>query len=427
MRSVEAICIGDELLEGRVRDANAAALGRALAEHGVTLDSVSFVPDDVPRIVAALKGAEADLVVISGGLGPTDDDFTREAAAEFARSPLELHEPSLDWIRRRFEARGSTFTDNNLKQAMLPLAAKALPTEVGTAPGFQLDAGETTFMFFPGVPREFGWFVERYVLEAIGPATNVSRGILQFHGIGESMLETKIADLATQARSRGVRLGYRAEYPLIEVKLAGPMDAVSEGREQIAERLREFVVGEDDQPLPARLGALLLERGETLATAESCTAGGIAALITEVSGSSAWFGRGYVTYANEAKMEELGVLESVLLAHGAVSAQTVCQMAAGARKRARATHAVAVSGIAGPGGGTPDKPVGTVHFGIATPRGTYHRHVVFPGDRSRVRIGTAYRALAFVLAVLEDRAEVLGAPYDESAVWAAEGIPVRSN
>lgn len=252
-----------------------------------------------------------------------------------------------------------------------------------------------------------------------------ARRALHFHGLGESTLETTISDVVDPAAKAGLIVGYRADYPVIELKLAGPPELVDRTATAVLERLGPWYVGEADDPLPARVGRLLLERGETVTTAESCTAGGIAALITEVSGSSAWFGRGYVTYANEAKVDEVGVLETTLLQHGAVSAQTVCQMAAGARRRSRATYAVAVSGIAGPSGGTPEKPVGTVHFGLATPRGTFHRHVHYRlGDRALVRAGTAYSALAMLLWVLEDRLgdHDVDGPWSDEQVWASGGI-----
>ncbi len=424
MTTIEAICIGDELLEGRTRDANAAALGEYLASRGHALSRARFVRDDPDEIVAALRESVADVVVVGGGLGPTSDDRTRDAAAQFAQCDLVTHEPSLLHIASRFASREQDFTSNNHRQALFPQSATPLPTEVGTAPGFTLQDGRRLLMFFPGVPHEYLWFVERYIGPRFAVRAEFERTMLVFHGLGESALAATIADIVDAAEQGGQIVGFRAAYPVIELKLAGERAAVAETRAKVLERLGDWCVGEDDESLPARLGRQLVARGESVTTAESCTAGGIAALLTEVGGSSAWFERGYVTYANAAKVAEVGVLESTLAVHGAVSAQTVCQMAAGARRRADATYALAVSGIAGPGGGTPEKPVGTVHFALATNEGTFHRRVHYQrASRSKVRAGTAYTALAMLLAFLERGPASMGHAWDDHEIWAPTGIP----
>jgi nicotinamide-nucleotide amidase len=425
---IEAICVGDELLDGRVRDRNAAHLGAFLAERGLTLRRVDVVPDDIEVIAAALDSKDCHLLVVSGGLGPTDDDVTRNAAAEWMGESLRLDRDALQAIRERFESRNRQFTENNRRQAMVPESAIVLPTEVGTAPGFRVNHRGKKVFFFPGVPREFAWYVEHVLGDALeAPATETARRRLFFHGIGESALATRLREVTAGLEDRGVSLAYRADYPLIELKVMGPPDATGEVADEIVEHARPWLVAEDDEPLPARLGRLLREAGTTITTAESCTAGGIAALITQVSGSSSWFQRGFVTYANEAKSEMLGVSEEILLRYGAVSAQTVCQMASGARREARSGYAVAVSGIAGPSGGTPDKPVGTVHFGLATPDGVWHRRVHYRlPDRQAIRDGTAYTALAMALWHLEDRMEAhsVTGPYTEDEVWSPGGIRI---
>jgi nicotinamide-nucleotide amidase len=424
---IEAICVGDELLDGRVRDRNAARLGEFLAERGLRLVGVRFVPDDMDAIATAIDSTDAHLVVVSGGLGPTDDDVTRYAAAAWLGQELEVDEDALAAIQARFEFRGRSFTENNRRQAMVPASATVLPTEVGTAPGFRLRHRGKEVFFFPGVPREFDWYVEHALSEALpDERPDVSNHRLFFHGIGESSLATRLADIAADAEDADVTIGYRADYPLIEIKVTGPPEATGAVADAITDVARPWLVAEDES-LPQRLGRLLLDSGATVSTAESCTAGGIAALITEVSGSSSWFQRGFVTYANEAKAEMLGVSDDVLLRHGAVSAQTVCQMASGAQKAARSTYAIAVSGIAGPSGGTPEKPVGTVHFGLAAPDGVWHRRVHFQvPDRAAVRAGTSCSALAMVLWHLEQRMDdhTVAGPYSDEQVWSSTGVRV---
>lgn len=425
--SIEMICIGDELLDGRIRDRNAAFLGDALQSRGLRLDRVTIVPDREAAIVDALQGSRAAIVVVSGGLGPTDDDRTRQAAATWIAAELETDPDALSAIRERYVSRGRPFLDNNGRQALFPAGAQVLATTVGTAPGFCVRADDQQVFFFPGVPREFQWFLAEYVLGELKADTNRATAALHFHGVPEAALADRLSTTTSLAEQGGVSIGYRADYPVIELKLSGPSGAVSSCAEEAQREAGAWLVGTADQVLPARLGARLLEQGATIATAESCTAGGIGALITDVSGSSGWFGQGFITYSNQAKMDLLGVRESVLLRHGAVSAQTVCQMASGARKASRATWAVAVSGIAGPGGGTPDKPVGTVHFGLSGPTGTYHRRVHYRlPSREMVRAGTAWTALAMVLWALEGRLDehsVTG-PYDDDDVWSEAGIEV---
>lgn len=430
MIRVEAICIGDELLDGRIRDLNAVALGEFICERGALLTRIEVVPDDHDAIVAALARTTAEIVVVSGGLGPTVDDLTRPAAAEFAGTRLILDEECLERIKQRFEARGYPFTPNNRQQATFPGGAEILRTEVGTAPGFRLEVDGRDFFFYPGVPSEYCWYLERTLEPRLGAGPKgKARTRLFFHGIGESALESHIEKVTDQAREHGVAVAYRADYPVVEVKLSGPADAVGDARDAVLSQIGPWVVGQDDETLSARIGRLLLERGATLTTAESCSGGGVASLVTETPGSSSWFQRAYITYANDAKMDELGVSADLLLEYGAVSPAVAMQMASGARRRARADYALAVSGIAGPGGGTQEKPVGTVHFALATPDGVYHRMIRYRlPDRHTIRAGTAWSALALLLWYLERRLDEhsVNGPYSDADVWSEGGV-VPSN
>ncbi|MEZ4461091.1 MAG: CinA family nicotinamide mononucleotide deamidase-related protein [bacterium] len=415
---IECIAIGDELLDGRVVETNANWLGGQAFERGATLSRVTTVADDVLDIEGALEEAGGQIVVVCGGLGPTSDDVTRDAVARWLKTELVEDGPSKTRLEQRFAKRGITVTANNYRQVLFPRTAEILPTDVGSAAGFCVRLELRTFFFFPGVPSEFRWFFDTYVAPEL-PGGQATRCQLHFFGRGESALEDDLQGLDALSEAHHVRVGYRATYPLIEIKLAGTPAGVEAVRAFVLDKVGHYNVGEDNETLAARVGRLLNDRDATITTAESCTAGGIAAAITDVSGSSRWFERGFVTYSNDAKTEMLGVRAATLEAYGAVSAPTVCQMAAGARARANADVAVAVSGIAGPGGGTPEKPVGTVHFSVATRSEVWHYRAVFAGrSRDQVRQSAVYTALALVLALLEDKPHrfELDGPYDPTDV-----------
>lgn len=399
---VEIVCVGDELLDGTIADRNTRFLGNFLSERGAVLKRAFVVPDEIDAICEALESCSAELVVVSGGLGPTSDDVTREAAAKWAGDTLELNESILTKLRELFEARGYTFTANNRRQAFFPGSAQILDTEVGTAAGFLLEAhGRKTF-FFPGVPSEFRWYCEHEIERWTGDST-VHKRRLFFHGRGESGLATSLDGIEDLAHKHGVRVGYRAEYPVIELKLVGQPEGVRVLQEFALERISPWWIGADDEGLSARIGRLLNQSQTTVSTVESCTAGAIAAAITDVPGSSAYFGHGWVTYSNEAKISEVGVDRDVLESYGAVSAQTVCQMALGGARRAKSDWGIAVSGIAGPGGGSVEKPVGQVHLAVASKDHVWHRQIQLRGSRARIREGTVFGALSLLLWILEDR------------------------
>ncbi len=426
---ISMICVGDELLDGSIRDLNMRTLGSVLVDHGLKLDSSKVIRDGVDLISEALEKA-VGIVVVSGGLGPTQDDVTRDGAAAWAGVQLAEDRESLETLRRRFEERNYPFTDNNRRQAFFPVGADILPNPRGSAPGFKLKVAGTTAYFFPGVPSEFQAFCETHLAPELAQGTGV-RTRLYFHGLGESQLETRLDGIEALAKELGSRVGYRADYPEIEVKLAADSDEALESAVAFVEsKIGLYAIGRDDEDISTRVGRLLMEQGATVTTAESCTAGGIAAKITDISGSSSWFEQGFVTYSNAAKHALIGVSNQTLERYGAVSAQVVTQMAAGARERAGATHALAVSGIAGPGGGTAEKPVGTVHFGLASPEGVYHQLIHFRvRTRERIRAGTVYSALAMLLWRLDGQSEhpnVRG-PFAVEDVNTPEGITIETD
>jgi nicotinamide-nucleotide amidase len=423
MKRVVMVSIGDELLDGRIADGNLQTVGRLLGERGMRLMAHWTVADQEDAIAEAVLAASrvGELVLTTGGLGPTADDVTRQAVARAAGVGLERDEEAAERMAARFAARGAVMTANNAQQALFPVGSRVLQSEVGTAAGFVTRVGGAQVVSMPGVPRELEWFMQTYVLELVGGA-GWSKASRQYFGVGESQLEAALDGIEAIAARVSGRVGYRACYPELYVTLSAPQaEGLAELVAHVDARAKRWEVGADGEWLLARLGRLLKERGETVTTAESCTAGGIARALTEIGGSSAWYERGWVTYANEAKEELVGVERAALEAHGAVSERVVCQMAAGARTRARATWGLAVSGVAGPGGGSEAKPVGTVHFGLAGPQGVWHYRGFFPGrDRGLVREGTVYMALALLLWKLEGRLEswegVTGPKSDEE-VW----------
>jgi nicotinamide-nucleotide amidase len=415
MVKVEVLAIGDELLDGRVVDTNGAHLARELRARGMALSRVTVVSDDVAVIAAELAaaGRRCDVVVCSGGLGPTDDDRTRDAAAAWLGEGLRWEQAAYEEIEAKFRAFGVSITPNNRRQAEFPQSAQVLVNEVGTAPAFFCAHPEgLRAWFLPGVPGEYRWLLERYVLPALRPegeARSLSRRTMKFFGRGESALEH---DLAGLALPEGVMLGYRAHFPEVHVTVSAWSGADGEGAraveaasEAILGRLGRYLVAEGEEELAERVGRLLVARGERVTCAESCTGGMIAAMITEVAGSSRYFDAGYVTYANEAKERLVGVSGATLAAHGAVSGEVAVEMARGAQAASGAQWAVAVSGIAGPGGGSAEKPVGTVELALATPAGVWRRGLSLRAGWGRVKIrqASAHSALAMLLRALEGR------------------------
>lgn len=414
---IAALAIGDELLDGRVVDRNAAGLATLLRQRGLSLGRMEVVPDRIDAIVEALSrlsSAHAH-VVCSGGLGPTVDDLTREAAAAWLGVELVSSAEARSRIEARFASMGRTMTANNARQALFPRGAEILWNDVGTAPGFMVEApvGGARVSFLPGVPSEYAWLIERAVLPSLLAATGateaVARRRLVFFGCGESELEDRMGDLEL---GPGALIGFRPHFPEIEVTLSAPASG-GESADVIVERLRErvvarvgrFVVAEGQETLPERLGRRLMARGERVTTAESCTGGMIAAAITSAAGSSAWFDQAVVTYSNASKVQRVGVAPASLEGFGAVSEAVVLEMASGARQVAGATWALSASGVAGPTGGSPEKPVGTVWVGLAGPSGAEAVKLSLPSSwsRHRIRQATTHHALAWLLRVVEGR------------------------
>ena len=399
--TVELLSTGDELLTGQVVDTNSAWLMDRLWDLGVMVRRKTLVSDDRTDLVAALAEttARADVVVMSGGLGPTEDDLTAECVAQAMGVPLVVDDDSLAAIRERFEKLGRTMTPNNAKQARFPRGATILPNRLGTAPGFVVSLGRAELACLPGVPVEYKGLCEEAVLPRIAARAGEvpAARLVKLIGIPESHADEAMRPVMDAPEHRGVRFGYRAHWPEIHVKWSVPGPDAEAHAERILGEVRrifgEAIFAEGKEELPRRVVERLTARGERLALAESCTGGLVAELLTSVPGASAVLEVGAIVYANDAKTALLGVPESLLAAHGAVSEPVARAMADGVRRLGSATWGLAVTGIAGPGGGTPDKPVGTVHLAIAGPDGTRTWARRFPGDRERVRKTSAYDLL----------------------------------
>jgi nicotinamide-nucleotide amidase len=399
--AIEILSTGDELLTGQVTDTNSVWLMDKLWDLGATVQRKTLVGDDRSSILGVLRevAGRADLVVMSGGLGPTEDDLTSECVAEALSVPLETHEPSLRAIRARFERGGRLLTPNNLKQARFPRGAEILPNPYGSAPGFLVTLGRCEIICLPGVPAEFRGLCEDAVLPRIAarmgevPATR----LVKLFGVPESHADQNMRPIMDAPENQGVRFGYRAHWPEVHVKwsVSGP-DAPSRADRILAivrDLFGEAVWGEGRDELPELVVMRLTARREKVAVAESCTGGLLTELITRIPGASAVLDYGAIAYSNEMKTRALGVPADLLAAHGAVSEPVARAMAEGVRAAAGATWGVGITGIAGPSGGTPEKPVGTVHLALAGPAATESLVRRYPGDRERIRRQAAFEAL----------------------------------
>ena len=399
--TVELLATGDELLTGQVVDTNSPWLMDRLWDAGVMVTRKTLVGDDRAVLEAALRETtgRADLVVMSGGLGPTEDDLTAECVALVLGVPLELHAPSLAAIEERFQRMGRPMTPNNAKQARFPRGATIHPNRWGTAPAFTVLIGRATLTCLPGVPVEYQGLADQVVLPWVAARLGAvpAARVLKLIGIGESAADQAMRPVMDDPSWRGVRFGYRAHFPEVHLKwTVDPPDAEPRAaaiESAVRAIFGESVWGSGKEELADVVVARLTARGERVALAESCTGGLLASLITAVPGASAVLDLGVVAYANAVKAGVLGVPGPLLAAHGAVSEPVARAMAEGARRTGLATWGIGITGIAGPDGGTPEKPVGTVHLALAGPDGTQAVARLYRGDRGRVRRAAAFEAL----------------------------------
>ena len=416
-RTAALLAIGDEVLRGEVINSNAAFLGDALFDLGYVIREHRVISDDVPDIQATLRqlGAEVDVIISTGGLGPTDDDRTVDVVAGLIEGgePPVTHQPSRDAMERAFAARGFALTPNNLRQVRVPRGAVPLPNGVGLAPGFSVRLGQAEAFFLPGIPREMQRIFNDHILARLGQLQATSgfpRALVRtFHvyGMGESHIDHRLAGLIDGLED--VSLHYRTAAPENHVKLvlrgkesAWNQTTLARLEAEVHRRLGNVIYGVDEDNFPQAVARALRKSNATLAVAESCTGGYAGQLMTSEAGASEVFLGGIVSYHNDVKTGVLGVRAETLAAHGAVSEPCAVEMAEGARRVCGATLAVSVTGIAGAAkenNGAPEpespggKPVGTVWFAIAGPNGTRTETRQFFSGRERIRRAAAYFAL----------------------------------
>ncbi|MEE9162231.1 MAG: CinA family nicotinamide mononucleotide deamidase-related protein [Candidatus Neomarinimicrobiota bacterium] len=370
------LTVGDELLDGVRVDTNSVWLAQRLLERGASIGIKASVGDEVESIAAMLGSwdGELDLVITTGGLGPTHDDVTIAAFCRYFQCGLEFDEDYWQELVTRFRKRGLDIADNNRSQAEIPEKADALPNSVGTAPGLKFQSPATTFYVVPGVPAEMKAIMTEHVLPTLDQTGGVAWVTLHTTGVMESELAARIHSLIEG--NDGVRVAYLPGVTGVDIRLKG-VAVGSEGREAVEglaanleAELGQLVYGRDETTLEAAVGRLLAERGESVAFAESCSGGLAMSRTADVPGASAYLRGGVVAYSNEVKVAQLQVGEETLKTHGAVSEAVGREMAEGVRSRFEADWGVATTGIAGPGGGTAEKPVGLVFLAVAGPKRT---------------------------------------------------------
>lgn len=425
------LSIGDELVLGQTIDTNSAWMAQQLAAAGCDIAGHMTVGDEQTAVEHAIASAAdlCDVLVISGGIGPTEDDLTRQALASVLGVPLESNADWLKHIEDYFMSRGRAMPERNRVQALIPQGAQMIWNHAGTAAGIRAEikrkspgarrpseggdgstrvvphATNTVIFSTPGVPKEMKAMFTRdvlpFVAERAGGAVILQKTLHTF-GLGESALAERLGELMQRGNNPSV--GTTVANGLVSLRVNARFATADEAKAQLQktvaacrQSLGALIFGEDDETLPEVVMRLLTGKTNvTLATAESCTGGWLAKMLTDLPGSSAHFLQGWVTYTNESKIAQLGVLPATLAAHGAVSEAVACEMAAGARERAKTDYALAITGVAGPGGGTPEKPVGMVCFAMAYDGGCDTRTFNMFGDRDMVRDRSAKMALTML-------------------------------
>jgi nicotinamide-nucleotide amidase len=402
---VEFIVTGDEVMRGLIADTNTAMTASRLYPLGLALRRTVVVGDREEDIIGALRetAPRADFCIVSGGLGPTSDDLTAACAAQAKGVPMRRYQPWIEHLHQRWAKirPNEPIPQNNLRQAEVPETAEVLGNPDGSAPAFALRIERCLFFFLPGVPREYHRIVQEMVIPRLVEATgnHVLRSrILQCYGVTESKLDELVAGI--REAHPEVRFGFRTKFPENHLSLVALAQVAATAEANLArveqlcrEKLADLVYGQDGVTFAQAVGERLAARGETICCAESCTGGLLTQLLTEVPGSSRWTEGAFVTYSYGLKESALGVPHELLQQHGAVSEPAVRAMAEGALARSRATWSAAITGIAGPDGGTPEKPVGTVWLALSGPSGTRAELKKYRGDRGQVRLQSAYGAL----------------------------------
>ncbi|HHU70155.1 MAG TPA: competence/damage-inducible protein A [Thermoanaerobacterales bacterium] len=407
----EIISVGTELLLGQIINTNAQYISQQLSELGINVFYQTSVGDNRNRLSSILKNAldRSDLIILTGGLGPTLDDITKEVVSEVMGLELYMDEKVLANIEAHFQKRGLKMSENNKRQALIPKGSRVIPNYNGTAPGIYIQANKKNIILLPGPPKEMKPMLKQFVLpylrENFGCGLIKSK-IINLVGISESSLEEKILDIiknqsnptiAPLAKEDGIILR-------ITAKARTEKDAsvlIEPVVNSIKERVGNYIYSYDNKPIQEVVGEILLERNCTISIAESCTGGYISHLLTNIPGISAVFNRSIISYSNESKIENLNVPPDILNSYGAVSKETAILMASGVRKLANTDIGLSVTGIAGPGGGTSEKPVGLVFVALSSYSGDFYEKHIFSGDREIIKKRSALAAFNLIRKYLD--------------------------
>jgi len=402
----EIITIGDEIIQGEILDSNSAYIGDRLSGLGIEVAFKTSVGDDLKRITEAIKLSleRVDLVIATGGLGPTNDDLTKKGIVKAFKRNLVFHEDILKKVEEGFKKRGIEMPKINQNQALLPQGAKALSNQYGSAPGIFIQEGKRLFFALPGVPLEMKTIFENEILPFLKSKSSKKftlQKVLRTTGIVESAIYEKIEPILKFKSP--VKIGFLPGFSGVDLKLRIISESddlahkiILEIEQKVREILNEYIYGIDQETLEEVLGKLLQNKKKTISVAESCTGGLIGAKFTNVSGSSNYFINGVITYSNEAKIELLKIPKEIIEKYGAVSEQVAILMAEGVKKISNTDYGLSATGIAGPTGGTEEKPVGLVYIGLAHENDSFAKKFVFGGDRQAVRERTAQAALNLV-------------------------------
>ncbi len=406
----EIIAVGTELLLGQIPNVNAQIISKALQEIGIDVYYHTCVGDNQDRLSDVFKTSftRSDIIILTGGLGPTKDDLTKETVSNFLNLPLKADEHSLDKIKSFFAHRGKPIAENNYKQTLIPEGASAIENKNGTAPGVLLNNNGKIIVMLPGPPAEMEPMLKEVVIPYLSKMCNATifSRVLKFYGIGESDLEEKLQDLIAQQTNPTiaplakmgevtVRLTAKAKNKIEAQEIIKPVE------DEIIKRIGSFLYGFDDDSIEKIVAQLLFNFNKTISIAESCTGGLTAHKLTNIPGISQHFDRGIVSYSNKAKHELLQVKLDTIKKYGAVSEQTAKEMAQGVRLSSGSDIGVSITGIAGPDGGTHEKPVGLVYIGYSDSKTTYVEQHFFNGSRINIKERSASSALHLVRKMIQ--------------------------
>jgi len=407
----EIIAVGTELLLGQIVNTNAQIISKALQQIGIDVYFHTCVGDNQERLMSVLETGfnRSDIIILTGGLGPTKDDLTKETVATFFNLPLNVDEGSLSDIKRYFAERGRPITQNNYKQALVPQGALALKNKVGTAPGILLNKDGKIIIMLPGPPREMEVMLKGEVIPYLAKMSRdiIHSKVLKFYGIGESALEEKLEDLIS--KQSNPTIAPLAKMGEVTIRLTAKAKSRSAAEEmikpvedEIIKRVGEFLYGYDEESVEEIVARLLAKHNKTIAVAESCTGGLMAHKLTNIPGISQYFERGVVSYSNRSKEELLKVNPDTLKTYGAVSEETAKEMAEGIRISSGADIGVAITGIAGPSGGSPEKPVGLVYIGYSDSNTCCAERHIFSGERTDIKERSVNSAFHLVRKMLKN-------------------------